>query len=97
MACETVFVLFMIYYTIEEVLEISKHRMKYFYSFWNVLDVIVLILGYMCIIYNLYRTVEVITGASINMQIRSSDWFIYRSMFDVARSILADLTKVPNG
>ena len=76
MACETVFVLFMIYYTIEEVLEISKHRMKYFYSFWNVLDVIVLILGYMCIIYNLYRTVEVITGASINMQLAHLSFYV---------------------
>ena len=59
MACEGIFVLFMIYYTIEECLEIAKHKLKYFKSFWNILDVLVISLGYICILFNLYRSVVV--------------------------------------
>ncbi|XP_074619746.1 polycystin-2-like protein 1 [Acropora palmata] len=59
MACEGIFILFIIYYTIEEILEIKKHRLKYFKSFWNVLDIIVIFLGYVAIVFNLYRTVTV--------------------------------------
>lgn len=59
MGCEGIFVLFMIYYTIEECLEIAKHKLKYFKSFWNILDVLVILLGYICILFNLYRSVVV--------------------------------------
>ena len=59
MACEGIFILFIIYYTIEEILEIKKHKLKYFKSFWNVLDVIVIFLGYVAIAFNLYRTFAV--------------------------------------
>ena len=59
MACEGIFILFIVYYTIEEILEIKKHKLKYFKSFWNVLDVIVIFLGYVAIAFNLYRTFAV--------------------------------------
>lgn len=59
MGCEGVFVLFIIYYTIEECLEIAKHKLKYFKSFWNILDVLVIALGYICILFNLYRSIVV--------------------------------------
>ncbi|EDO47023.1 predicted protein [Nematostella vectensis] len=59
MACEGIFILFIIYYTIEEGLEIKKHKMKYFKSFWNVLDVVVIMLGYVAVVFNLYRTMAV--------------------------------------
>ena len=59
LGCEGVFVLFIIYYTIEEILEIKKHRLKYFKSFWNVLDIIVILLGYVAIVFNVYRSVAV--------------------------------------
>lgn len=59
MACEGIFILFIVYYTIEEILEIKKHKLKYFKSFWNVLDIIVIFLGYVAIAFNLYRTVAV--------------------------------------
>lgn len=59
MGCEGIFILFIIYYTIEEILEIRKHRLKYFKSFWNVLDIIVIFLGYVAVVFNVYRTVTV--------------------------------------
>lgn len=59
MACEGIFIVFIIYYTIEEILEIKKHKLKYFKSFWNVLDIIVIFLGYVAIVFNVYRTLTV--------------------------------------
>ena len=59
MACEGIFILFIIYYTIEEILEIKKHKLKYFKSFWNVLDIIVIFLGYVAVVFNVYRTIAV--------------------------------------
>ncbi len=51
--------LFLIYYTIEEIIEIKKHKLQYFKSFWNVLDIVVLLLGYIAVLFHLYRTVVV--------------------------------------
>ena len=59
MACEGIFIVFIIYYSIEEILEIKKHKLKYFKSFWNVLDIIVIFLGYVAIVFNVYRTLTV--------------------------------------
>jgi polycystin 2 len=59
MACEGLFFLFLIYYTIEEIIEIKKHKLQYFKSFWNILDVVVLLLGYIAVLFHLYRTVVV--------------------------------------
>ena len=59
MACEALFVFFLLYYSIEEFIEIKKHKLSYFKSFWNVLDVVVILLGVVCIIFNVYRTVQV--------------------------------------
>ena len=59
MACEAIFVLFLFYYSIEEFIEIKKHKLSYFKSFWNVLDVVVILLGVVCIVFNVYRTLQV--------------------------------------
>lgn len=59
MACEALFVFFLLYYSIEEFIEIKKHKFSYFKSFWNVLDVVVILLGVVCIIFNVYRTIQV--------------------------------------
>lgn len=59
MACEGIFILFIVYYTIEEILEITKHKLQYFKSFWNVLDVIVIFLGYVAVVFNVYRAIKV--------------------------------------
>ena len=45
MSCEFIFIAFIIYYIIEEALEIRKHGMKYVGSVWNVLDMVVVIVS----------------------------------------------------
>ncbi|XP_074647871.1 polycystin-2-like isoform X2 [Tubulanus polymorphus] len=59
LVCECIFVLFIIYYSIEEIIEIKKHKFSYFKSFWNILDVIVIIISIVCIAFNIYRTLVV--------------------------------------
>lgn len=59
MACEGFMLLFLIYYTIEEIIEIKLHGLKYFQGVWNCFDIIVLVLGYGCLALNMYRTLEV--------------------------------------
>lgn len=41
--CEVAFCLFVLYYVVEEVLEIRIHRLHYFRSLWNCLDVLILV------------------------------------------------------
>ncbi|XP_022315229.1 polycystin-2-like protein 1 isoform X1 [Crassostrea virginica] len=59
MACEFIFVLFIAYYIVEEALEIKKHKLSYFKSLWNILDLTVIIIALLCIAFDIYRTVEV--------------------------------------
>jgi len=59
LACEVFVVLFLIYYTIEEIIEIRKHRLRYLKSFWNILDLVMLIIAYCCMVFNIYRTASV--------------------------------------
>ena len=42
MSCEVIFVLFIIYYIVEETLEILTHKLRYFFNFWNLLDLVVI-------------------------------------------------------
>nr|XP_056710991.1 polycystin-2 [Euleptes europaea] len=55
-ACEIVFCLFILYYVVEEVLEIHIHRLYYFRSLWNCLDVLIIVLSVAAIGVNIYRT-----------------------------------------
>jgi polycystin 2 len=59
LACECIFLLFVTYYSIEESLEISKHKFKYFKSIWNILDVVVLVMCAVCTAFNVFRTIAV--------------------------------------
>ena len=59
MACEGIFVAFILYYFIEEAIEIKKHRASYFTDVWNIFDLIVIGMGIVCIAFNIYRTLEV--------------------------------------
>ncbi|XP_046313591.1 polycystin-2 isoform X2 [Marmota monax] len=43
-ACETIFCFFILYYVVEEILEIRIHKLQYFRSFWNCLDVVIIVL-----------------------------------------------------
>ncbi|XP_013887336.1 polycystin-2 isoform X2 [Austrofundulus limnaeus] len=54
--CEVAFCLFILYYVVEEVLEIHIHRLHYFRSTWNCLDVLIVVLSVVAIIMNITRT-----------------------------------------
>uniref|UniRef100_A0A8C1J7W3 Polycystin-2 n=1 Tax=Cyprinus carpio TaxID=7962 RepID=A0A8C1J7W3_CYPCA len=54
--CEVAFCLFVLYYLVEEVLEIRLHRLRYFKSLWNCLDVLIVALSVPAIIMNICRT-----------------------------------------
>lgn len=43
MGCEMVFCVFILYYIVEEILEVRIHKCSYFTSIWNILDVVVLL------------------------------------------------------
>lgn len=57
--CEVAFCLFILYYVVEEVLEIRIHRLHYFKSLWNSLDVLIVVLSIVAIIMNITRTAMV--------------------------------------
>nr|XP_032805655.1 polycystic kidney disease 2-like 1 protein [Petromyzon marinus] len=68
MACEVIFCCFILYYVVEECLELRLHGMKYFKSVWNCLDIIVIVLSMVAIIFNICRTIAVsnLLGALLN-------------------------------
>ncbi|XP_041123511.1 polycystic kidney disease 2-like 1 protein [Polyodon spathula] len=57
--CEMVFCVFILYYTVEEILEIQIHKLSYFSCIWNVLDIVVIMLSIVAIIFNVFRTLKV--------------------------------------
>ncbi|ESO05739.1 hypothetical protein HELRODRAFT_171406 [Helobdella robusta] len=59
LASEIIFCIFVIYYIVEEILEIKKLRCSYFKEFWNVLDIVVLLISICCIGFNIYCFLEV--------------------------------------
>jgi polycystin 2 len=59
MACEGIFALFILYYIVEEILEIKMHKMSYFKSTWNCLDVIIIVVSVLCMAFYLYRAMKV--------------------------------------
>lgn len=58
-AMEILFVLFTIYYTMEEIIDICYKRCKYFKDPYNLLDLFILALSYLCMALSLYRTIQV--------------------------------------
>ncbi|XP_031434608.1 polycystic kidney disease 2-like 1 protein isoform X1 [Clupea harengus] len=57
--CEMVFCLFILYYIVEETLELRIHKFSYFSSIWNILDVVVILLALVAIVFNVFRTIKV--------------------------------------
>uniref|UniRef100_A0A674IRU6 Polycystin-2 n=1 Tax=Terrapene triunguis TaxID=2587831 RepID=A0A674IRU6_9SAUR len=54
-ACEIAFCLFTLYYIVEEILEIRIHKLHYFRSLWNCLDILIIVLSVAAIGINMYR------------------------------------------
>ncbi|PAA56728.1 hypothetical protein BOX15_Mlig009305g2 [Macrostomum lignano] len=59
LACECIFMLFICYYIVEEIIEIKRHKLAYFSSFWNWLDIVVIVIALVCAAFNIYRTISV--------------------------------------
>ncbi|KAK7901704.1 hypothetical protein WMY93_018473 [Mugilogobius chulae] len=59
LGCEMVFCLFILYYVVEEILELRIHKFSYFGSIWNILDIVVIMLAIVAIVFNIFRTVKV--------------------------------------
>ncbi|XP_059178579.1 polycystin-2-like protein 1 [Physella acuta] len=57
--CEVIFIVFVVYYIIEEILEISFTGYRYFLDFWNILDVVLLLVAAVCITFNIYRSTTI--------------------------------------
>ncbi|XP_054715957.1 polycystin-2-like [Uloborus diversus] len=53
--CEIIFTVFVVYYLIEEILEIKRNKCKYFKDFFNIQDILVLIVSFLCIGFSVYR------------------------------------------
>ncbi|XP_068244650.1 polycystin-2-like [Palaemon carinicauda] len=59
LACEFIFVFFIIYYIIEEALEIKTLKCSYFKSMWNILDIVVILISILCIGFSLFCTMTI--------------------------------------
>uniref|UniRef100_A0A6A7FVV9 Polycystin-2-like n=2 Tax=Hirondellea gigas TaxID=1518452 RepID=A0A6A7FVV9_9CRUS len=59
MACEFIFIFFILYYIIEECIEIRMLKCSYFNSLSNVLDVTVILLALVCIGFSIYSTLTI--------------------------------------
>ncbi|XP_048663097.1 polycystic kidney disease 2-like 1 protein isoform X2 [Marmota marmota marmota] len=57
--CEIIFCIFILYYVVEEILELHMHRLHYLSSIWNVLDLVVILLSIMAMGFHIFRTLEV--------------------------------------
>ncbi|PAA70221.1 hypothetical protein BOX15_Mlig009158g1 [Macrostomum lignano] len=59
LVCEGIFMLFICYYIVEEAIEIKRNKLDYFKSFWNWLDILVIVISLVCACFNVYRTIAV--------------------------------------
>ncbi|XP_015913984.2 polycystin-2 [Parasteatoda tepidariorum] len=57
--CEIIFTVFVIYYLIEEILEIKRMKCKYFKDFFNIQDILVLLVSFLCIGFSVYRNMVI--------------------------------------
>ncbi|CAG5091366.1 Oidioi.mRNA.OKI2018_I69.PAR.g13008.t1.cds [Oikopleura dioica] len=59
LATEIIYIAFIVYYCVEEFLEIKIHKGAYFKGFWNIVDVIVIFLSLCAFSFYLYRHTEI--------------------------------------
>lgn len=45
--------------------QIKKHKLSYFKSVWNILDILVIMIAILCVAFDVYRTVEVDSKLSV--------------------------------
>jgi hypothetical protein len=61
---EFLFTLYILYYFVEECIEIKRHKWSYFKSIWNILDIVIICMSIVCIVFNLYAYVAVNSALS---------------------------------
>ena len=61
MGAEFIFAFMVLYYFVEEVMEIKNNKLAYFTSFWNCLDVFVILVSMGTIVFNIYKYIAVNT------------------------------------
>lgn len=61
LGCEIVFCVFILYYVVEEILELRIHKFSYFNSIWNILDIIVIMASQMSSCMTSLITVSVLS------------------------------------
>ncbi|VEL11686.1 unnamed protein product [Protopolystoma xenopodis] len=60
LACEVVFVIFILYYIIEEFFELKRiGLMPYLSQFWSWVDLLLIVISFICAAFNIYRTISV--------------------------------------
>jgi hypothetical protein len=79
--------------------QIKIHKLKYFKEVWNILDVCILLICYICIIFNIYRTIKVNTLLDGLLKdstqfVDFSDLAYAQNMFNQAIAITAFLSWV---
>lgn len=45
MACELCYIAFILYYCVEEIIEINHSKIRYFNNIWNILDIVVIVVS----------------------------------------------------
>ncbi|RNA43788.1 polycystic kidney disease 2-like 1 [Brachionus plicatilis] len=99
LVCEIILCIFVLYYMIEEAIEIKKHRLSYFKAFWNILDVVILAIAVVCIVFNIYRQEKV--GRMLETLLENDNQFIdfdllayWQELFNSAVGFMAFLAWV---
>ncbi|XP_060034570.1 polycystin-2-like protein 2 [Erinaceus europaeus] len=57
-SCEITFCIFLLVFTIQEIIKIKKYRSAYFKSIWNWLELLLLMLCFVAVGFNLYCTIQ---------------------------------------
>ncbi|XP_078421465.1 polycystin-2-like protein 1 [Cetorhinus maximus] len=57
--CEVIFCVFILYYIVEEILELRIHKLQYIKCIWNCLDLVVILLSLLSIGFHIFRTIKV--------------------------------------
>ncbi|XP_042682583.1 polycystic kidney disease 2-like 2 protein [Centrocercus urophasianus] len=79
-SCEVAFCLFIVTFIIQEAIEITRLKMKYFRSAWNWLDMLLIMVSILAICFNIYRTIEV----SLLMEDLLSNAHVYPDFYFLA-------------
>ncbi|CAG2064213.1 unnamed protein product [Timema podura] len=72
LACEFIFIFFIIYYTMEELRELIHFNFNYFFQFWNFIDVSILAASYFCIVYSIYSHISVLNKLDILLKTKDA-------------------------